>query len=124
MPPITWGDVTKHASVLSTLNVNAQNDILDVVNALSASFFGGEITPKYRLARIYYAAHLGVETMKNATSLSSSAGGVQSETIGVDSITLTYEGAGALDEESLKTTSWGVRLLALSRSSAMRIITP
>lgn len=81
MAVITWAMVVNHASELSAIGVDAQNDILAHVNTtLKPSVFGGEESGKLKLARIYLAAHFGtIEKARGSVVgpvVSSSAGGL------------------------------------------------
>lgn len=59
MAAILWSDVTDLSAALSTTSLGAQTMILNYVNqTLSVRIFGGEDTPKTKLARALLAAHL------------------------------------------------------------------
>lgn len=118
MADITWSDVTNHYASLSTVASGAQDDILAYVNdALSASVFGGEDNPKYKLARIYMAAHMGELEARNARA-AGAVGAVTSKTIGATSLSVTYgAAASASSTELLRTTPGGTAYLQLLRSS-------
>lgn len=120
MPPIAWADVTgmfPTDATLAALPVGAQNMILDRVNTeLSATYFGGDATPRYKLARIYYAAHLGIA---GGTGGAAAAGPVISESEGGASrsyalLTSAQSGAHSM-------TSYGRLFDELVRSSPRRI---
>jgi hypothetical protein len=59
MPDIAWTDVLGVASELTTTPVPVQDALLAMVNAeLSSKFFGGDDSARFKLARIYLAAHM------------------------------------------------------------------
>lgn len=62
MAAILWSDVTDafpDDSALAAVPPDLQNEFLKLVNEeLSAAFFGGVDSARFRLARIYFAAHL------------------------------------------------------------------
>ena len=60
MAPIAWSDVVGYAAQMSAVSATAQQLILDYVNiTMSVVNFGGEDTPKTKLARVLLACHLG-----------------------------------------------------------------
>ncbi len=118
MADIIWTDVVDFASELSALDSEAQTAILAYVNdALSPKAFGGEDSPKLKLARIYLAAHVG--------TLSRGGGGpsgpVTSETAG--NISRTYAAAGGAPSD-WSSTSYGQLYIALVRTSRARLPRP
>lgn len=120
MADITWTDVTNHFASLAApaVSVDAQTDILADVNAnLSASVFGGEDNPKYKLARIYMAAHMGELEARNARA-AGAVGAVTSKTIGATSLSVTYGAtASASSTALLRTTPGGAAYLGLLRTT-------
>jgi Protein of unknown function (DUF4054) len=57
---ITWDDVVGYASQMAAVSATARALILDYVNiTMSVDNFGGEDTPKTKLARVLLACHLG-----------------------------------------------------------------
>ncbi len=60
--PIVWTDVTDFMSALSSTPASMRALIIEYVNeeALKASVFGGETTARYKMARIYLAAHMAI----------------------------------------------------------------
>lgn len=117
MADITWADVTGIAGELTAVPVSAQTDILAYVNTtLAVAMFGGEDSPKLRMARIYRAAHM-------ATLLTSggsvTAGPVTSETVGANSISRSY-GAGSGSSSDWDSTPYGRQYAMLVRTSSAR----
>jgi hypothetical protein len=113
---ILWVDVTAHYAAMSAVGEAARADILAFVNdgALAPSVFGGESAPKYKLARIHYAAHLGeLEKLRGAGG---AAGAITSKTVSADSLAVSYGGAAGGDE-ALLSTAPGTALYWLIRSS-------
>ena len=122
MSAIAWSDVTgtfPTDTLLLNLPVAAQTDILSFVNTeLAVAFFGGDGI-KLRLARIYFAAHVGfTEALRGAAGtvvgplIGESAGGLsRSYATGIAGIRAT----------SHASTGYGQLFDDLVRSSAMRI---
>jgi hypothetical protein len=109
---IAWSDVVDLQANLSTVAAGAQTKILTYVNeGLSAAAFGGEDSPRYTLARIYLAAHLGELARRNGERA------VSSETIAASSISMSY---GAVDD-SLSQTSWGSQYAEMLLASSLRV---
>lgn len=120
MAVITWAMVVDHAPHLSTIDADAQTDILAYVNtALRVSVFGGEDSPKLKLARIYLAAHLATMGRQAGSGGGLAGGEITSESVG--SISRSYAGAssGATSEAGLGSTVWGRSYLALVKTSAL-----
>lgn len=100
---ITWTQVAALASELSDLDAGAQLLILEHVNAaLDAAIWGGESSPKLRLARIYLAAHYGTLARSNGNA---AAGPVISESAG--GLSRTYANMSVVGATRLDSTSWG-----------------
>jgi hypothetical protein len=113
MSAIVWADVVNHAAELSGVAAGAQTDILAHVNTtLNVSVFGGEDSPKLKLARIYLAAHIAT-----LQSLGGSSGEIQSETVG--GVSYTYA-PGSTTGGSFESTSYGQQYSALIRNSIAR----
>lgn len=113
---IVWPDVLAIAPELSTLSTQAQDDILAHVNfALDPKVFGGVNHPKYRLARIYLAAHLGSTSRSGAQGAS---GPVTSESVG--SISRSY-GFSQASTTGLSGTAYGRQYDELLMSSVARV---
>ncbi len=113
---ITWLDVTAVAADLASVPVAAQTDILDHVNTtLQVDLFGGEESPKLRLARIYLAAHHGTVAVRSDT-----AGPVQSES--EEGVSVTYGGGVSIvgSDPLLDSTRWGQAFRQLCRTGAPR----
>ena len=86
---IVWGDVVAFAARLADVAIAAQTDILNFVNNhLSPTGFGGEGSYRYRLARIYRAAHEGTLALRAAAD---AVGGVSGRTEG--DLSVTYAAA-------------------------------
>ncbi len=118
MPAVLWQDVEALQPNLSTVSAAAQMIILAHVNEdLNATAFGGEDTARYHLARCYLAAHLGELERRRGTS----AGPVQSKTIGASSITLAYAVARSSSDDVLRMTSWGSMFAEMLAASPLRI---
>jgi hypothetical protein len=109
---IAWSDVTGFASGLTAVGAGARTDILNWVNneGLSAANFGGEDSYRYRLARIYLAAHLGELALPQTAS-----DAVASKTVSRDSLSVTY--ASATTPDLLIATQWGGLLKDLIEAS-------
>lgn len=59
MAPIAWSDVVDLSAAAASASIGKQTKILDYVNVtLSVRIFGGEDTPKTKLARSMLAAHI------------------------------------------------------------------
>lgn len=113
MAAITWSDVTAHASDLSAVAAGAQTDVLAYVNEMvDPAKLGGETSSRYRLARIYLAAHLGTVSLKRGAA---AAGPLISETVG--EVTRMY-GFSAAAAGDIASTGWGREYLALIRRTA------
>lgn len=113
MADIYWADVVALQSNLSGVAPAAQMIILAYVNEeLNPRAFGGVSSAKYHLARAYMAAHMGeLERRKGEQTVSG-------ETIGTNSISLTYAAVG---EDALASTSWGQQFCSLASLSPLRI---
>lgn len=113
MAAIVWADVVALQANLSTVSVAAQMIFLAYVNEdLNPAAFGGDGSPRYHLARVYMAAHLGELERRNGTS-----GNVSSETYGRSSVTIAY----ATNDEGLMATSWGQAFKSFLDASPLRI---
>jgi hypothetical protein len=112
MSAIVWDDVIAHAPELSGVDEDAQTDILAHVNTtLNVAVFGGEESPKLRLARIYLAAH-----MTTLMTLGSSSGDIASESVGG----VSYSASSTTSTGSFDTTGYGKQYQALVRNSVAR----
>lgn len=112
MASIVWADVVNHAAELSSVDTDAQTDILAHVNTtLDVRVFGGEDSPKLKLARIYLAAH-----MATLQTLGGSSGDIQSESVGG----VSYSYGAAADASDFSSTSYGKQYSALVRNSIAR----
>lgn len=122
MSAILWTDVTgtfPNDTLLLNLPVVAQTDVLAYVNTvLSVEFFGGDGT-KLRLARIYFAAHMGY-----TEALRGQAGTITGPLIGESLGFATRNYASTivgLRATSHASTNYGQLFDDLVRSSPMRI---
>lgn len=112
MSAISWTDVLVHAAELSSVDEDARTDILAHVNStLNVSVFGGEESPKLKLARIYLAAHMATLQL-----LGGSSGDIQSESVG--GVSYTYGAAAASSD--FNSTSYGKQYSAIVRNSVAR----
>ena len=111
MADIVWTDVVDFDASMAGVAAGAQTLILAYVNdeALQPTIFGGEDSWKYKLARIYLAAHLG--TMARLQGVS---GPVSSESAG--GLSTSY--AVAMTRSNLGITSYGRAYLATLPSVA------
>ena len=119
MADIVWSDVEAHAPDLSSVSAGAQTDILAQVNtALNVTGFGGESTPKLRLARIYLAAHHATL----ATIAASGANGpVIAEQAGKLRRQFQQASASIMNTEFYSQTGWGRMFIDLCKSNAVRV---
>jgi hypothetical protein len=116
MAAITWTDVTNHDSSLSSVDANAQTDILAFVNAaLDVACFDGEGGPKTKLTRIYLAAHFA--TLANVSS-GGSGGPVTAESLGDES--RSYGSFFAMSSSALAATGYGIAYLSMVNTSAAK----
>lgn len=94
MADITWNHVLDHYPELSTIDVDAQVDILAIVNTemLNPTMFGGENARTYKLARIYLAAHICAMELMGADG---AQGPVTSESAG--GLSRSYASSGSSD---------------------------
>lgn len=114
MADVTWDDVEALQVNLSTVSPGAQAMFLAYVNTdINPAAFGGEDSPRYRLARVFLAAHLGEIERRKGTEQ------VTSKTIGTSSITIAY---AATTEDGLAQTSWGKQYAALLAQSPLRFV--
>lgn len=118
MAAITWAMVQDHAPELSTVDVDAQNDILNHVNNdLFVDDFGGEDSYKLKLARIYLAAHLGTMALPNTGA---GAGPVTSWSLG--DMAVSYGGTvAAYANATYAQTVYGQQYHAILRTTLMRL---
>lgn len=118
MADITWTMVTDHAAGLTATSANAQTTILAWVNdeALNPTTFGGEAAEKYKLARIYLAAHYGTVS----SPLSSASGAAKKKKVGdleIEYASFSPPGSDPL----LDTTQWGKAYRSLVRTTVARV---
>lgn len=116
MASIIWADVVNFASELSTLDTDAQTDILAHVNsALNVTNWGGEDSPQLRLGRIYLAAHFGTVSAQGGLGV---AGPVTQESAG--GLSRSYAWSTAASELPYESTAYGKAFRALIRATAAR----
>lgn len=118
MAAITWANVLDHAPELSTVDTDAQTDILAHVNTtLIPDDWGGESSPKLKLARIYLAAHMGTMITQGATN---KAGPVIAES--ADGLSRQYGWSSSTDSDALyDSTSYGKQFRTLLMTSIGRL---
>jgi hypothetical protein len=119
MAAITWAHVVDHYAGLSTVDTDAQTDILAHVNgALNVSAVGGslgEASPRLKLARVHLAAHYA---LLSAQAASGAAGPVVSETVG--QVSRTYANPFSFGSVTRGTNAAGDAFLALVKASPAR----
>lgn len=109
MADITWDNVEAFAPELSSVDSDAQTDILAYVNdALNVSAFGGESSPFLKLARICLAAHFGSISGLGASGAS---GPVVRKRLGQAEI--EYASGGSYSMTTLGMTTYGQTYLSL-----------
>ncbi len=114
MAAIDWTDVEALAPELSVVSTDGQDFILAYVNeALDLSIFGGEESPKLRLARIYLAAHFGKLSSSGGSMV---AGPVISETVG--DISRSYANLFSSGAGNFTGTAYGDLYMELVRTCA------
>ncbi len=117
MADVTWADVTGFASTLTRVSAGAQADILAYVNStLNPDVYGGVDASKYRIARIYLAAHMGEINLRNGVG-----GAVTHESVGADSISFGYAAPYKGQIDSLETTSWGLEFQRITDTTYARL---
>lgn len=115
MSKIAWTDVVAFAATLTSVNEEAQVDILAYVHdRVSVDEFGGEESPTLRLARIFFAAHLGSMPQQGSTG---AVGPVVSESVG--GLSRSYAQLNNASD-SLSSTTYGQQFVELCRRTAMR----
>lgn len=93
MATIIWADVVSIAPELEELDPGAADDILAVANTRWKSADTGASASRVRLARMFYAAHLG------SMAGSSGEGVVKSDSVGGVAVTYADGGAAGADYE-------------------------
>lgn len=115
MADIAWPDVTTafpNEAALAAVPVPLQAPILERVNKLSANFFGGADSARFKLARLYLAAHMALTTVPG----NAAAGPVTAEAI--DDLSRQY---AVMVTGSHGATGYGQAFDELLRSSAGRL---
>jgi hypothetical protein len=107
---IIWSDVVSHYAALSGVDAQVRADALAYANGALNVANMGPVTK--RLARIYYAAHVGQIWMR-VNDAATDNGEVSSETISGTSLTVSY--ADASSKESMSTTEAGRAFMSLAR---------
>jgi hypothetical protein len=119
MADIVWTDVTDMFpldAALAALPGPAQDNILDYVNnGLSPRYFGGKDSGKFKLARIYWAAHLAVAPGVGGAA---AAGPVTAKSEG--GVSIQYGWSGSSMSGGNGSTSYGRLFDELVRSSPYR----
>jgi hypothetical protein len=116
MADIAWADVTgafPGDAALAAVSPALQAVILDRVNKeLSATFFGGVDSAKFKLARLAFAAHIATASLPG----NAAAGPVVSE--GIDDLSRAY---AVTVSGSHASTGYGQTFDSLMRSSPRRV---
>lgn len=117
MAALTWPEVVALDSDLDEVHPLVQDRILArVMERVDPAMFGGETGGKYKLARLYLAAHHGRLALPGDAD---TAGPVVSESVG--GIAASYAAtAGSEDGEGLGATRWGRLYRAEVRTSSAR----
>lgn len=120
MAAIVWADVVLIAPALSAVADGAHFPILAFVNtAFDPKVFGGEESPRLRLARMYLAAHYGTITNATGQGGGNTAGPIISETVG--GVSRSYANlVGGSGSETFISTIYGRELLALLAGTSSR----
>jgi hypothetical protein len=116
MSAVTWQMVSGMVPELAQItDVLVQALIMDFANtALDPVAFGGENSPRLRLARVFFAGHFATG---GPLGDGSGSGPVTSETLG--SLTRQY-GMPYLEWGMFGTTEYGRKFLAIVQGSAVR----
>lgn len=114
MAAIIWTDVVAVAPELEELDEAATTMILDHVNTvLNTRAFGGEESPRLKLARVYLAAH-----MASGLGVAGGGGEVTSESMG--GLSRSYvDGSSALGGD-ISETGYGRQYLMIVNQSIGR----
>lgn len=121
MAAIAWDDVTARFpsdAALAAVDPDAGAAWAELANGLSASYFGGEDSAKYKTARILYAAHFALGGGMSGDG-AAVAGPVISESEG--GVSRSYAHTSAAIAASHGTTSYGRLFDELVRSSPRRV---
>ena len=116
MAAITWNDVVAHVSGLTgaAVSTTAQADILSLVNTtLNVTGWGGETSPRLKLARVYLAAHYGTLAAEGAFG---PAGPAKEEEVGDLRVVYAVPALTGGDP-LLDTTAFGRAYRALARNT-------
>lgn len=117
MADISWSDVVIVApEMASGVAAPLQELILSYVNSTVApSEFGGESSPRLKLARSYLAAHYAATSQLQAAS---PVGNITSMSEG--GVSTSFSGSPMASESSLGTTNYGQVFLTFVRRSPAR----
>jgi hypothetical protein len=119
VPAISWDDVIDLDANLENVAPNLQDVILGRVEKLSASYYGGVDDPRYKLARILLAAHIGTPYANAAGGGAGVSGPVTSRTEG--GVSESYAVAAVSLTGSHSSTGHGRAFDELTRSMPARI---
>lgn len=119
MAAITWNEVVELDASLASVPAGLQAAILGRVEELSSSFFGGESSPTYKMARLLLAAHLGLTIGLAGAGGAVASGPVTSRSEG--GVTESYAVAASVLTGSHGGTSQGRAFDDLVRSRPERI---
>ncbi len=112
MAAIKWQDVSGLVPSLAALATEGQDGILAFVNAyFSPTIWGGEDSVRYKMARVFLAAHLATMSPWGGVS-----GRVTSKTISTSSASINY--AQKLTTDGLELTEWGQMLRVMMAGNA------
>lgn len=116
MASIIWEDVAGIAPELggSKLSLIAQDMILQLANTyLAVDVWGGEASPKLKMGRAYFAAHLATMQLRRGIpgSVASSAAGGLSRSYAMPQLSL---------KTTMQLTSYGILYIQLAKTTAAR----
>ncbi len=120
MAAITWDDVEDLDAGLANVADGLQTVILARVEKLSATYFGGVDDPRYKMARMLLAAHMGAPYATAASGAAGAAGPVTSRSEG--DVSESYAVASMSLTGSHSTTHHGRAFDELVRSMPGRIM--
>lgn len=115
---IEWSDVVGFASEMSSVAEEVQDYVLAYVNdALDPDQFGGTASPKFRMARLFLAAHIGSGARPGTDG--SVVGPVIAESAG--GLSRTYANVVSSAMADLEATTYGQQFQAMIRRSPARL---
>jgi uncharacterized protein DUF4054 len=113
---ITWSNVTAIVPGLSSIAVEVSDAILEWVNAqVASSAWGGDDSVRYKMVRVFLAAHLATLGPWSTGGVGVS-GRVTSKTMSATSASVTYQ--QKLTTEALQMTEWGQMYAWMIRGNA------